>query len=124
MSYEKKYILIFDSSLKHERIVVILRVRDMPGELSFFEFGKNDSSSGTSQIWRTTTLKEYLNFDELQLSSHISKLKNDNSPLIPQTQERHDVPDELSFFQFEECQLVKFRFQFCPDYSWQLIIWH
>ena len=35
MSYEKKYILIFDSSLKHERRVVVLRVRDMPGELSF-----------------------------------------------------------------------------------------
>ena len=35
MSYEKKYILIFDSSLKHEKRFVVLRVRDMPGELSF-----------------------------------------------------------------------------------------
>ena len=35
MSYEKKYILIFDLSLKYERRVVVLQVRDMPGELSF-----------------------------------------------------------------------------------------
>ena len=35
MLYEKKYILIFDSRLKHERRVVVLRIRDMPGELSF-----------------------------------------------------------------------------------------
>jgi hypothetical protein len=32
---------------------------------------------------------EYFKLNERQLSSHISKLKNDNSPLIPQTQERH-----------------------------------
>ena len=69
---------------------------------------KNDNSSGTSQIWRTTTLMEYFKLDEWQLSSHtqnprttfllsylkleewqltwhITNSKNDNSPLMLQT---------------------------------------
>ena len=56
---------------------------------------------------------EYFKLNERQLSSHISKLKNDNSPLIPQTQERHfsshisnsKTTTHLAYHELEERQL-------------------
>jgi hypothetical protein len=56
---------------------------------------------------------EYLKLDERQLSSHISKLKNDSSPLIPQTQERSfsshisnsKTATHLAYHELEERQI-------------------
>jgi hypothetical protein len=110
MSYEKKYILIFHSSLKHERRVVILRVHDMPGELSFFEFEIWEENC-RSWVWGMRGELSFFNFEIWEESIRSSSLKYSIRVVVLQI---WGVPYELSFCEFEECQLVKFRFQFVP----------
>ena len=89
MSYEKKYILIFDSSLKHERRVVVLRVRDMPGELSFSNL-------------RYERRNVVLGFGVCEESYRFSILRYERGVVVRRV---WSIPYELWFFKFEVCHM-------------------
>ena len=101
MSYEKKYILIFDSSLKHERRVVILRVRDMPGELSFFEF---EIWEEKCRSWVWVWEKRY----------RFSILRYERKVFVCRV---WSIPYDLWFFKFEVCHM-SCRFASLRNASW------
>ena len=88
MSYEKKYILIFDSSLKHERSVVVLRVRDMPGELSFSSL-------------RYERRNVVLGFGVWEESYRFSILRYERRVVVRWV---WNIPCKLWVFKFEVCQ--------------------
>jgi hypothetical protein len=88
MSYEKKYILIFDLSLKYERRVVVLRVRDMPGELSFSSL-------------RYERINVVLGFGVWEESYRFSILRYERRVVVRRV---WSIPCKLWVFKFEVCQ--------------------
>jgi hypothetical protein len=88
MSYEKKYILIFDSSLKYERRVVVLQVRDMPGELSF----------SSLRYERRNVVLEFGVWEE---SYRFSILRYERRVVVRWV---WNIPCKLCVFKFEVCQ--------------------
>jgi hypothetical protein len=88
MSYEKKYILIFDLSLKYERRVVVLQVRDMPGELSFSSL-------------RYERINVVLGFGVWEESYRFSILRYERRVVVRRV---WSIPCKLWVFKFEVCQ--------------------
>jgi len=101
MLYEKKYILIFDSSLKHERRVVVLRISDMPGELSFSSL-------------RYERRNVVLVFGVWEESYRFSILRYERRVVVRRV---WSIPYELWFFKFEVCQM-SCRFSSLRNASW------